>query len=253
MAKKSKRTSAQKRDTGDFERSYRKMTGGKYKKKQKTSQKLGSFITILVAVLVVCLVVAGGLYVYNNQKGVFPAGVTIAGVDISGMTQSEAVLAVENATKSTYSTTPMIVTVLEDQCRIDPATSKVSLNVQKAISAAFKSSRTGKPIDITPYLSVDENAIRNALAELGKKYSSTLAQSTFEVVGEAPTQELVIHIGSPEYGLDMNLLYQNVIEKYCDNLFAVEGICEIIDPKEIDLQGILDKHYIAPKDACFNK
>lgn len=253
MPKKGKRTAAQKRESNDLEKSYRKMTGGKYQKKRKKGQKASALLTIFIAILVIGLVIAGGLYIYKDQTGVFPAGITVAGVDVGGMTQSEAIQAISNATKDTFPTTPMLVTVLDEQISIDPATSKVSLNIRKAISAAFKSSKAGKSVDITPYLSVDKTAIMDAIAELGSIYSSTLSQSTCEVSGTAPDLELVINIGTPEYGLDMNLLYQDILVAYCNNQFTVEGVCEIIDPKDIDLQAILDKHYVAPQNAYINK
>ena len=246
--------STAKREREELERSYRKVSsGGKYQKKRSKKKKSPAVLTLITALLVIGAIALVSLYIYNNQNSIITDGVSVAGVDIGGMTQAEAISAVTNATQGTYTLTPMTVKVLDSQVTILPSVSKASLNVRAAIKAAAKKDVSGSVIDICPYLNLDEAAIKAALNELGEKYSSTLSQSTFEVTGTAPDQELVIKLGVPEYGLDMNRLYQDVLNAYSLNTFTVEGVCEMIEPKPIDLASILNQYYIAPKDAYFDK
>lgn len=256
MAQKNARKARARREEEEMERSYRKVSSrGKYqKKRKKRSDKPSAIITVCVSVLIVAALIAGGIYLYNaDQKGIIAENVMVAGVNVGGMTQSEAISAVTEATKNTYTKTPMTVTVLDTEIQIDPDVSNASLNVRGAVTAALRHGKSGTVIDISPYLGLDENAIRDALNELGTKYSSTLSQSTYEVTGAAPDQVLVVTLGVPEYGLDMNRLYQQVIDAYSANVFSMEGSCEMIEPTPIDLQGILDAYYIAPKNATFDK
>ena len=199
-------------------KSYRRTsTAGKYEKKN-TKKRSGALI-ILLCVLIIGAILVGGFYIYNTQNGTFPEGTVLAGVDISGMTQREAISAIDSATKDTYSKTSMIVKVLDSQVKIDPSVSEVSLDVSKAVRAAFNSRNSSKALTVVPYLSINEAAVKDALSSLGEKYSSTLTQSTYEVVGTAPNQELVINLGVPEYGLDMGKLYllvDKLTESFCN-------------------------------------
>lgn len=256
MAKQATHRKNTKRDDDELERSYRKVSsGGKYqKKRKKRGPRASAVLTICIAILVIAAIAVGCVYIYNsNQNGVIADGVTLAGVDVGGMTQAEAISAVTKATENTYTQTPMVVKVLDSQITIEPSVSKASLNVRSAVRAAFKQGKAGDTIDISSYLNLDEDAIRNALNALGTKYSSTLSQSTYEVTGTAPNQVLVVSLGVPEYGLDMNQLYQQVLTAYSANIFTTEGTCGLIEPKEVDLQAILDQYYIAPVDAAFDK
>lgn len=246
--------STTRRKNDELEKSYRRVSsGGKYQKKRSKKKKSPAASVLFIALLVIVAVIAGSLYIYNSQNSIIANGITVAGVDIGGMTQAEAISAVAAATEGTYALTPMIVKVLDSQVTILPSVSKASLNVRSAVKAAVKKGTSPGAVDISPYLNLDEAAIRETLDALGAKYSSTLSQSTFEVTGTAPEQVLVVKLGVPEYGLDMNRLYQDVLNAYSANTFTVEGVCEMIKPKPIDLAAILNQHYIAPKDAYFDK
>ena len=255
QTKRTKRRTRARREDAEIERAYRSASrGGKYqKRKKRRSGKTSATATTCIALLILAAIICGCIYIFNaGQKGVIADGITIAGVDVGGLTQSEAIRAVNQATKDTYKKTPMSVTVLETQIQIDPKVSNASLNVRKAVRAAFTSDSEAV-VDITKFLNLDEDAIKEELQILGAKYSSTLSQSKYEVTGTAPNQVLIVNLGTPEYGLDMNALYQKVLDAYNNNVFAVTGECGQIIPEPVDLQGILDKYYVAPIDATFDK
>lgn len=256
MAQKHTRPTRARREAEEIERSYRRVTsGGRYQKREKKgSGKRNTTAIICVSVLAVIAIIVGCIFLYNaDQTGTIAAHVTVAGVDVGGMTQAEAIRAVTEATKNTYTQIPMTVTVLRSQIQIDPKVSNASLNVRAAVKAAFRHGKSGEAVDISPYLHLNESAIKKALNELGIAYSSTLSQSTYEVTGTAPEHVLVVTLGVPEYGLDMNTLYSQVLEAYSANVFTMEGDCGMIEPAPLDLQAILDKYYIAPVDATFDK
>lgn len=255
----------------ELETIYRHISGyrGKYSKKRDRSHvPVIIAICIALAAVVICII-AGCMYYLNaDLDGIILENVTVAGVDVGGMTQSDAIYAVRAATDNTYSTTPMVVTVLDSQVSI-PVNYVGNLDVRGAVKAAYKFGNSGSAdkmqqeqsiamsqgyqVDLTPYLELNESGIRQILSDLGSKYSSTLSQSTYEIQGSKPEQTLVIQLGVPEYGLDMNRLYSLVLEAYSANRFAVTGECGMIEPDSIDLDEIYDQHYVAPINAYYDK
>ncbi len=267
MAKRTPKYSRSRREEAEIERSFRSMAPAKKgrKKKKKSHRKAGIFVIILALIAVIAAVVAGYFFFSDlNLDGIILENVTVAGVDVGGMSQREAIEAVEAATADTYGIKTMTVTVLDVQTEL-PAECCKEFNVRAAVRAAYRFGNTGTQskrqeeqeiamndgyaVDIIPYLTIDETAIREGLATIGEKYSTTLSQSTYEVVGESPDQTLVVKLGVPEYGLNMDTLYQNVLDAYNQNTFSAEGQCGMIEPDPIDLQVILDQYYIAPVDA----
>lgn len=259
-----------KEEEEEVEKAYRKMTGSKRKSKRaRKSNRTAAIVAICIAVTAISIAIAAG-YLYfmkADMDGIILENVTVAGVDVGGMTQSQAIDAVNAATASTYSKTPMVVKILDSSAQI-PTSCVGTLDVRGAVKAAYKFGNTGSQskrqeqqqiamttgyaVDITPYLDLDETAIRSILSQLGANYSSTLSQSTYEVTGTAPNETLVVNLGVPEYGLDLNALYDQVLDAYCQNVFQVEGSCGMIEPEPIDLEAILADHYIAPVNASFD-
>lgn len=270
--KKNTRTRARK-EAEELEAAYRSMTGPARKsrksKKPKKSNRSAGIIAICIALTAICISIAAGyLYFLNAEMdGIILENVTVAGVDVGGMTQAQAIEAVRTATASTYSKTPITVTVLDSSAQI-PASCVGSFDVRGAVKAAYKFGNSGTQtkrqeeqqiamtsgyaVDIIPYLNLNETAIRDVLAQLGENYNTTLSQSTYEVTGSKPNQTLVVKLGVPEYGLDLNALYELVLDAYRKNVFQVEGQCGMIEPEPIDLESILNKYYVAPTNASFN-
>ena len=256
------RTHAQ-REAAEIESAYRRTSGSRVssRKKKQALYRKAAVISICVAVAVLLIaIIATSIYLSNNgDNKVFAENVTIAGVDVGGMSKSEAISAVRIATYKTYTKTDMVVTVLEDTVTISPSVSHVDLNVPDAIEYAFKNSSEGETVDITQFLSLDTAAIRISLNEIGTKYSSLLTQSTYKVTGKMPSLEpgtiedsyktLTITIGTPEYSLDLEALYKQIIAAYNSNTFAVNGVCTVREPDALDLNAILAEHYVAPVSA----
>lgn len=271
MATKRKKTHAQKNQ---------KRYNGKYtaansrRGKQDSESRTGVIVTCICVIALGIAFLAGCLFFFGNEDGTIYEGVRIAGVDVGGMTKPEASAAVEKATKSTYSKKDMVVTVLDDSVTI-PAEYAGKLDVSKAVKAAYDYGRKGTSatrqeqinaaaaggvdVDISHCLSLQEDKIKEKLNILGEKYSSTLVQNTYEVIGTKPSaediqkginlQKLVVTVGTPEYGLNMKALYQTVLDGYSRNDFTVTGQCGSVMPDPIDLDAILEKYYVAPVDA----
>lgn len=269
MATQQRRRSTARKETDRVERSYQRTAG---KKRGKSSQKT-SIVAICAAIVVFIGVLAAAFFLLGDSNGNTIIGnISVAGVKVGGMTKEEAVAAVSKATESSYTGTSMVVTVLDSSIEISPADSGVKLDVEAAVDAAYDFGRTGSSsqkkadklaalagvdIDISDCLNLNKETIQNRLDTLGQKYSSTLVESTYRVdpafdpTSKTP-QSLVITIGTPEYSLNMDTLYAQVIQAYNTNTFAVEGVCEVREPASLDLDAIHKEYYVAPKDAVLS-
>lgn len=240
----------------------------KKKKKRSGSNRSAVIVSCITVIIIAVVLFIGCVYISGQSKGTILENVSVAGVDVGGMTQAQAIEAVNQVCDS-YTEKSMIVRVLDSQVSISPETSGAKLNVKAAVRAAYKyghsgsaakrqeeqdtAASTGYTVDLSKYLNLNADKIKAALDELGGKYSSTLSQSTYEVTGTAPEQVLVVNLGVPEYGLDMDILYQQVMDAYSANVFDITGEIGMIEPAAIDLEEILQQYYVAPVDAYFDK
>ena len=215
----------------------------------RRSNSLTVVICIALAAIIVCL---GAIFFYLVQREmnrVILSNVTIAGIPLQGMTQAEAFDAVE----SNYKPQGLTVTVLEHSVHLPPNCID-GLNIRKAVRAAcnLESTADMHSLDLAPYLNVNEKLTRNYLAELGNYYNTTLQQSTYQVLGQAPEQVLQVSLGTPEYGLDMEQLYLDVLAAYGKNQTKLEGHCTLLVPQQIDLKAIYEAYCHPAVDAAYD-
>ena len=235
----------------ELEAAYQKLSGKQADSNAIPPRNNGVTIVVCIALtaIIVCL---GALLFYFIQKDmnrVIAGNVSVADIQLQGMTQAEAFKALEAG----YQPQNMQVTVLEHSVQI-PADCIKGLRTRKAVRAAYQLGNTTSAhnIDLTPYLQVDEERIRSILSELGNYYNTTMQESTYQVSGDEPNQVLQVTIGTPEYGLDMEKLYQDVLYAYGQNKTTAEGQCTLLIPKELDLENIWNTHCRAATDATYD-
>ncbi len=228
---------------------------------------------INLCLILVALLLAGAIaWVIFQQVYADPYGgkivknVCVAGVDVGGMTKAEAVKAVEAAVTDRYSRTDMVVSIGSAKCTITPGQSHPNLQIAEAVNAAFSYGRSGTveqrqeayhkaqtnpvDIDLTPYLGINSESIRNILAEFLAKISGEYVPSGYQLVGDrpaldadgfdesAPTQTLVLTIGSPGTGFDLDAITNAVLQGYSEMNFQVdvprEYLADVPEPLDID-------------------
>lgn len=247
------------------------------KRKEKiTIISLASAALVLVIVLIITM---SSLLATPQDDGRILKGVIAAGVNIGGMTPEEAKVAIETATVNTYTELDMTITVLDSTVVLSPADTGARLDIESVLADAYNYGRTGSRSDrqkaknhalansyvvpITSYLNLDTDYIRNEITKLGSGFSSTLAQPTLTVTGTRPEmgvskpntntvhQTMTIFVGTAEYGLDAEKLFNKVMEYYNINIFQVIGECTVVAPESIEAE--LLKQYeelcVAPVDA----
>ncbi|MBQ6997607.1 MAG: VanW family protein [Oscillospiraceae bacterium] len=235
----------------------RKATAEKKKKEKILVITLCSVAAVLLIAAIIGIISLVGS---NAPKdGVIMDNVWAAGVNLGGKTPKQAKDALHQATDNTFSKLDMKVTVLDSQILLSPTATGATLNVDAVVEAAYNYGRSGNQtqgasytVSILPYLSLDTNYIQNQIKELGKQYSTTKTPTTHSVEGTRPNltaehintstvhQTLTIQMGTAEYSLNIDKLYQQVLDAYNINLFEVVGTCAEDAPDPVDLDALFD-------------
>lgn len=273
MAQKPVGRTRQNREDAQLDNAYRKVaqpTRRTSKKKNTLNHRKGLIIAISAAAAILLVaIIAGCILLQTPDNGLIYTGVRVAGVDVGGMTKTDAINAVRLATNNTYTNNTMVIKIEAHSAELSPEITKAKLNVEAAVDAAYQYGRTGSKseqataqknaqryghnVDLSGYLNLDTAAIRLSLNGLGSHFVGTLKQSTWNIVTENNAKVLVVAIGTPEYALDMEKLYNQVMECYSKNLFLLETNCPMAAPNAIDLESIFAEHCTAPVDAYWDE
>lgn len=221
-------------------------------------------IVCVCLVVVIILLAVAGWYLYQDwyENRQITANLTIAGVDVTGMTRTEAELAVNTALQADYTVNSMIVSIEDNEIRIPYSISSVTMDVPAIVDAALRCQNDGpvSAMDITAFMTINEAGIREQLQKLIDSCYSVLTHTTAELVGEATAEvivpavdstlpKLVVTIGTPGISVDIDDLYDRVLYAYNDCRFHVDYPIVKAEPDTIDLDALYNTYYFAPVDA----
>ena len=240
-------------------------SGKRNKRNGKKKEKIIIFVLLGVALILLAGVIIAARFLMHApaDDGLIHRNVIAAGVNLGGMNEAEAKKALTDATKDTYSKLDMTVQVLENSIYLTAKDTGAELDVDGVVKAALASENAGT-ISILPYLTLNKDYIRNIVDELGNQYSSMLKQGSITLSGTKPSepmdsydtntayQSLVVYVGTPEYGLNTDALYDQILDAYDINLFHVVAQCSVIAPDPLNLEDYYNKIYVAPKDASLD-
>ena len=243
------------------------MQFGDFFRKHQTPVLLGLCgAAVLLIALFVSIFFTGGSK--GNSRGTFEGDILIAGVNINGLTLEEAVDAVREVTDAAYPYRDMIVDFGTTQLELSPQDTGARLDAQAAVEAAFalEPAQEAQYIALLPYLQLNTDYIYGTLVSYAEDTGSTLTQTTYGLEGNepalsadefdenAPTQTLVITMGTPGIGFDAKDVYEQVLDAYSllEFLVVVEHVETATEPDPIDLEAIYEEFYIAPVNASIN-
>ena len=256
--------------------------------KKKGGNK-GKIAAITVATLVALVILGGlGYALMVHSSGDILPGVSVAGVDVGGMSREEAKAAVQQAVNATYGTETLTVTLPDRTLSFAPADTKASVDVDKAVEAAWNYGRDGgifqtlkqsltaatevlHTVVMGSALSIDEEYIRSTIDATAAEVKSERKDSTYEVVesevaqpaeggaeGETVTEtiptEVIIHVGTSERSLDADGLYDAVMTAYMNNDFTpLEYSYEETRYTQVDLDALYKEMCTDMADAYYDK
>lgn len=143
---------------------------------RNASPGLGQWITVLLLVVVTVFLLAK-LYQYAGARNYYPTGLTIAGVDVGGMTQDEASTVLNNR----YLEAPVVVYQNADKFDLSPTQAEFTLDLEAMLSqadyqrfqqdfwAGFWGFLWGRPFEVDPvplYATHNREKLREALKEI---------------------------------------------------------------------------------------
>ena len=257
-----------------------------YEEPRRKSKKL-PIILICVCTLVLLLlgaVVFGVMHFLGQEKddGLILNNVTVAGVNIGGMTPEEAAAAIHRVTDMTFTVENMVIHLPDTILELSPKDTRAQLDVNAAVEAAYNYGRTGTAeenakakadsllhnhtIALLPYLTLDTDYIRGQLEEYGEYFNSDYEESSWELEGKMPElsgdkfdekaepQILVLKPGKPGRYVDIDQVYNDILDAYSMNLFEVKT--DMTDeeqiPEALDLEELFEMLCTEAEDASMD-
>lgn len=237
-----------------------------------------------VTILLLAAIIAGVLLFANANKddGKILNNVTVAGINIGGMTPEEAAAALHRATDMTYTVENMVISLPDTILELSPKDTGAKLDVNAAVEAAFNYGRTGTAeenkqakansllsnhtIALLPYLNLNTDYIRDQLEQYGEAFNSDFQESSWELVGEMPKlegdqfdenakpQTLVLVPGKPGRHVDIDKIYNDVLDAYSMNEFSVKTNMTDKEqiPEALDLKALFDMLCTESVDASMD-
>lgn len=202
--------------------------------KQSLGRNLGYFLTpILIALAVASMLLATALALYENRhrERVF-TGVSVMGVDLSGMTPDEATAALAGALSYSNEAKLTLIDPASDRYwRYTPAQLGIRLDADETVAAAYAVGRQGGPLsrlqdlfqtwyygrDISPVIVFDESRLQEAVAEVAAEIEQEPINASWQTDGATPTYQA----GAVGRRLDRSDLQQRLLGPV-QNLQAAE-------------------------------
>lgn len=242
------------------------------KRRQQRITLISLCAAALVLLIVLIVILANALTQTNVDNGKILNNVYAAGINLGGMTPEEAKAALHTATDNSYSKVDMTVTLelngseQNPTLTLSPEKTGAKLNVDAVVEAAYalgrtgsrseqqqaqkKAQTTGHTIPVVTHLSLDSTYIQSQVDALGTQYSTLLKESTYTFTGARPSlnqdtydttvpyQTLIINIGTAEYSLNTEDLYEQILAAYDTNIFEVTYNCTVKRPAALDCLAI---------------
>lgn len=212
---------------------------------QRAATKRMAIIVSVSAFVVLALIgTIVGLFLFSSDDpdDRIIDNVYAGGINLGGMTQEEARNALHLATDNTYPVRDMVINLPDATLHLSPDITGARLDVDAVVAEAFAYGRTGseaeqaairesaatteRTIALLPYLNLNYNNIRKTINEFCQTHSSTKTAPSAELIGERPIydpenpdlpvthQTLKVTMGTPEYTLKAEPLYNLVLDYY---------------------------------------
>lgn len=235
-------------------------------REEKPKRKKGVIIGILIAVIIVVAVAIStvfSIFTASNEKIV--SGVSISGIDISGLSKEEAkgkLEAVYNEKKEKE----IEVKYQEYETILNPQIMEVNYEIDKAVDEAYSIGRKEnifisnydilftligkKNIDVD--MTLNEEITKQAINDIGVKLPGIVLDSSYSVEDD----ELIISKGKKGIVIDTDSLFEKVKAKLSDinsNDEYIEIPVKEKEPEPIDIEKIHSEICKEAQDAYYTK
>ena len=220
---------------------------------------------LLLIIVIICLLMNGE----PPKSETIANNVYAAGVDLGGMTKDEAKNALQLAIGQSIQKKNMIIILPDGKLELSPQDTHPSVDVDAVVEAAYSYGRDGDAttagshtIALLPYMNqLDTDYIFDTI-EAFCDARGEVVESTVSVSGERPEfdpedpskpvthQILTITIGSPDYDVNTQTIYNDVLDKFSLNQTEVQYLgTEDSIPETILAEDIFAEYCVAPQNA----
>lgn len=221
-------------------------------------------LIFFVALLLILFIIFGSFAIYNiNNTDKIANGVSIYGIDVSGKTKAEALIAVSEKFDSIKGTDIKLISK-DYETAINPSEINLTFDINSAINYAFSIGKSGKlfkdnfdvfntminSINITPTYSLDDKALTSTLDNFSKDLPNAVVESSYYI----ENSNLIITKGKEGSIVDSSKTTSDIKSKIKNFSYLTSPIeISIINqkPKEIDIDKIYEEVHKEAKDAYY--
>ena len=233
-----------------------------YKKNINKKKKRIILCVVIIAILLVLSTIFAVLNLNNNK---IISGISISGVDVSGLSKNEA----SEKIKSVYNSKiekDIGLKYQDYEATLSPSLLEVNYDIEKAVDEAYLIGRDNNIIlnnyniittligkkNILVNMSLNEEVAKQSLEDIGVNLPGIIIESTYSVEDD----ELIITKGKEGICVDTDELLNKVKERLSDinsNDDDIEISVKSKKPEEIDIEKIHSEVYKEAKDAYYTK
>lgn len=240
-----------------------------------------SVCSVAVVLLISAIVCIWYFFGWPTNDGLILNNVMVGGINLGGMTRDEAAATLHEATDHTYTQMDMVIELPDTTLNLTPANTGAQLDVDAVVGEAFAYGRVGSykereaikeaslvtthHIPLLNFLNLDLEYIKGELDAYGNSYNSIYNPSKVEFDIDAPVldaadgkfkenapcQVMTLTIGTPGRHLDMDVVYDQILDAYSFNHFLVTTKPEYPEklPEPLDVKALHKEYRIEPVDA----
>lgn len=236
------------------------------KTKKDKLHKYTIAITIISIILFIGLVIFSTAFALANKfSDKIVSGISISGIDVSGLTYDEAKEKVSKIYDEKIKQ-DIILKHNDYETSLIPEQIEANFNLQEALDTAYSIGRSGKvlkdnytiinarlnKIDIKPAFSYNENALTEFINSTSTNLPDAVKQSSYSV----ENNNVIITKGQKGVVINLEELKTSIVNNIVNLKQETESIeIPVVEkePDEIDLQKIHDEIYKEAKDAYYTK
>lgn len=233
-----------------------------YKKNINKKKKRIILCVVIIAILLVLSTIFAVLNLNNNK---IISGISISGVDVSGLSKNEAVEKIKSIYNSKIEK-DIGLKYQDYEATLSPSLLEANYDIEKAVDEAYLIGRDNNIIlnnyniittligkkNILVDMSLNEEVAKQSLEDIGVNLPGIIIESTYSVEDD----ELLITKGKEGICVDADELLNKVKERLSDinsNDDDIEISVKSKKPEEIDIEKIHSEVYKEAKDAYYTK
>ncbi len=257
--KKSKKFQKMKKKSKETEKVFKDMTIGEYKRRKL-------LIPVITTITIIVAIIFSTVFAFANfKKEKIISGVSISGVDVSGLSQEEAKAKISELYQEKKE--KEIAIQYEDyETTLNPTLMEVNYDIEKAVEEAYLIGKEDnifvsnykilftligkKNIDVK--MTLNEDVAKQSIEDIGVNLPGTIIESSHAVEED----ELIITKGKSGIVIDTQDLLNQVKDKLNDRNSKEDYIKIPVKqkaPEPIDIDKIHEEVYTEVKDAYYTK